>query len=77
MGFISAALGRAAKAALANGAKAAKQKGKQASKHYCPGSDNGKHSFTKWMNEEHPNTGATHGPGIHNIFYCKNCGFTR
>ena len=61
----------------ANIAKALAKKVFVSSTSTCPKSPSGRHHWTKWMNEEHPNTGVVHGPRGHVIFYCSVCGGQR
>jgi hypothetical protein len=37
-------------------------------------SPNGKHSWKKWNNETHENTGKVMGPMGHVVFHCHYCG---
>ena len=53
--------------------QSAKRKG--ATKQKCP--DGSRHTWVKWFNEEHPNTGKVHGPGEHTVFHCSKCGYVR
>lgn len=73
---LAGAIGKALARRMINAATS-KAQNRGATQRHCPNTDNGKHRWGKWFNEEHPNTGSTHGPGIHTVFHCTQCGIVK
>ena len=73
MGLLKTIGKAAARRMINNAVDYAKRKG--ATKTTCP--DGTRHQWTKWFNEEHPNTGVIHGPGSHVVWHCAKCGYVK